>query len=198
MAEPCNLPSHGLFLCRDESSNEQGGDPSASASFSGASSGSLCSSASNLSDDEASCPHGHPYEPSSASSSTLQLDDEGPVYELSLLLAQLPVRTGLSKYYQGKSQSFTSISDATCVQDLAKKISYSKRMKACKSYSAGLDMKQRSNNLPRPCNKVIAKRPSNGSAARVMSRTSNKSHSYSGGKPSTHQNKRDAQMHIGL
>ena len=92
MAEPCNLPSHRLFLCHDESCNEQGGDPSASASFSGASSGSLCSSASNLSDDEASCPHGHPYEPSSASSSTLQLDDEDPVHELSSLLAQLPVR----------------------------------------------------------------------------------------------------------
>jgi len=81
-------------LCQDDSCNEQGGDPSESASFSGASSGSLSSSASNLSDDAASCPSGHPhdYEPSSASSSTLQLDDEGPVYDLSSLLAQLPVR----------------------------------------------------------------------------------------------------------
>jgi len=81
-------------LCQDDSCNEQGGDPSESASFSGASNGSLYSSASNLSDDAASCPSGHPhdYEPSSASSSTLQLDDEGPVYDLSSLLAQLPVR----------------------------------------------------------------------------------------------------------
>ncbi|CAN6272006.1 unnamed protein product [Urochloa humidicola] len=192
MAEPCNLPSHGVILCHDESCNERGGDHSESASSSGVSSGSLCSSASNLTDDATSCTPGHPSEPSSVSSSTLQLDAEGPLYELSSLLAQLPVRKGLSNYYQGKSQSFTSISDATCVQDLAKKISYRKRMKTCKSYSAGLDMNQRSNNLPRPCNKVIAKRPSNGSVARVMSRTSSISHSYSSAKPSTHQNRRDA------
>ncbi|CAL5023052.1 unnamed protein product [Urochloa decumbens] len=198
MAEPCNLPYHGVILCHDESCKERGDDHSESASFSGVSSRSLCSSASNMTDDATSSPPGHPSEPSSASSSTLQLDAEGPLYELSSLLAQLPARKGLSKYYQGKSQSFTSISDVTCVQDLAKKISYSKRMKTCKSYSAGLDMNQRSNNLPRPCNKVIAKRPSNGSVARVMSRSSNISHSYSSAKPSTQQNKRDAQMHIGL
>ncbi|CAL4889040.1 unnamed protein product [Urochloa decumbens] len=198
MAEPCNLPYHGVILCHDESCNERGDDHSESAAFSGVSSGSLCSLASNLTDDATSSPPGHPSEPSSVSSSTLQLDAEGPLYELSSLLAQLPARKGLSKYYQGKSQSFTSISDATCVQDLAKKISYSKRMKTCKSYSAGLDMNQRSNNLLMPCNKVIAKRPSNGSVARVTSRSSNISHSYSSAKPSTHQNKRDAQMHIGL
>lgn len=184
MAEPCNVPSH------DESCDERGGDYSESASFSGASSESLCSSASNLSDDATSSPPLHPSEPSSASSSMLQLDTEDPLYELSTLLAQLPIRKGLSKYYQGKSQSFTSISDATCVQDLAKKISYSKRMKTCKSYSAGLDMNQRSNNLPRASKKVIAKRPSNASVAKVMSRTSNTSHSYSRSKPSAHQNKR--------
>jgi hypothetical protein len=100
-------------------------------------------------------------------------------------------RKGLSKYYRGKSQSFTSISDATCVQDLAKKISYSKRMKMCKSYSAGLDMNQQSTNLPRASKKVIAKRPSNASVAKVMSRTSNTSHLYSRSKPSAHQKKRD-------
>ncbi|RLM80875.1 hypothetical protein C2845_PM12G07280 [Panicum miliaceum] len=198
MAELCNLSSHGVPLCQDESCNERGGDDSEFASFSGESSGSLCSSASNLSDDATSSPPGHPREPSSASSSTVQLDDDGPLYKLSSLVVQLPIRKGLSKYYQGKSQSFTSISDATCVQDLAKKISYSKRIKTCKSYSAGLDMNQRSNNLPRPCNKVIAKRPSNGSVARVMTRTCNTRHSYSSARPSTHQNKRDAQMHISL
>ncbi|KAF8670491.1 hypothetical protein HU200_050507 [Digitaria exilis] len=166
MAEPCNM----VPLCDDESFNERSGDHSESASSSGVSSRSLCSSASNLSDDATSSPPLHPSETSSASSSMLQLDAEDPLYELSSLLAQLPIRNGLSKYYQGKSQSFTSISDATCVQDLAKKISYSKRMKTCKSYSAGLDMNRRSNNLPRASNKVIAKRPSNGSVGRVMSR----------------------------
>jgi len=54
-------------------------------------------------------------------------------------------------------------------------------MRASKSYSVGLDMNQRSIIVSRPCNKVIAKRPSNGSFARVMPRTNN-----------TSQNKRDA------
>ncbi|KAJ1278631.1 hypothetical protein BS78_04G093500 [Paspalum vaginatum] len=176
MAKPCNLASHGIPLCHEEICNKPGDDHFEFASFSGTSGGSLCSSASNLSDDATSSPPGHPSEPSSASSSTLHLDCEGPLYELSSLLDQLPIRKGLSSYYQGKSQSFTSISDATSVQDLAKKTSYSKRMKTCKSYSAGLNMNQRSNILPRPCNKVIAKRHTNGSFIRVMSRTSNASH----------------------
>ena len=35
--------------------------------------------------------------------------------------AQRPVKKGLSKYYKGKSQSFTSISEVPSVEDLAKK-----------------------------------------------------------------------------
>lgn len=100
------------------------GDDSASesmaASFdSGASSGSLCSSImSSLTDDdddaESSPVAGDPTSSSSSSpSDAMQLEGDGggPLYELSPLLAHLPVRTGLSKYYKGKSQSFTSLSD---------------------------------------------------------------------------------------
>ncbi|XP_066329826.1 protein OXIDATIVE STRESS 3-like [Miscanthus floridulus] len=197
MAEPYNLASHAVPLCHKEICNKPGDDHSESASFSGASSGSLCSSASNVSDDATSSPLGHPSQPSSASSSTLHLDAEGPLYELSSLLDELPIRKGLSNYYQGKAQSFTSISDATSVQDLAKKISYSKRMRACKSYSVGLDMNQRSIIIPRPGNKVIAKKTSNGSFA-IVRRTSNTSHLNISTKSYAHQSKRDALMHIDL
>ncbi|PWZ04318.1 hypothetical protein Zm00014a_038473 [Zea mays] len=198
MAEPYNLAPHGVPSCHKEICNKPGDDSSESYnSFSGASSGSLCSSASNMSDDATSSPPGHRSEPSSASSSTLHLDAEGPLYELSSLLDELPIRKGLSNYYQGKAQSFTSISDATSVQDLAKKVSYSKRMRASKSYSVGLDMNQRTIIVSRPCNKMIAKRPSNGSFARVMSGTSNTSNLNISTKSYAHQNKRVA-THIDL
>lgn len=49
-------------------------------------------------------------------------------------------RRGLSKFYEGKSQSFTSLSRVTSLEDLAKKESpYRRKMKSCKSYGAGLD-----------------------------------------------------------
>uniref|UniRef100_J3LB23 Oxidative stress 3 n=1 Tax=Oryza brachyantha TaxID=4533 RepID=J3LB23_ORYBR len=198
MREACKPVSPGAPLCHGEACIEQANDRSEDDSFSGSSIGSACSSASDLSDDGSSYQPGDSPEPSSssASSSTLQLDSEGPLYELSSLISQLPVRRGLSNYYQGKSQSFTSISDATCVQDLAKKVTYNKRMKACKSYAAGLDMNQRSNHLPRPCNRMIAKRPSKGSFACLLSRPSSASLMYSSAKPPTQQSKKDVQMHI--
>ncbi|KAL3535682.1 hypothetical protein ACH5RR_004143 [Cinchona calisaya] len=62
----------------------------------------------------------------------------GPLYELSELMNQLPIKRGLSKHFQGKSQSFTSLANVKSLEDLAKKVSpYSQRMKSCKSY-AGL------------------------------------------------------------
>uniref|UniRef100_A0A0E0JXL4 Oxidative stress 3 n=1 Tax=Oryza punctata TaxID=4537 RepID=A0A0E0JXL4_ORYPU len=194
MREACKpVPPPGAHLCHDEACIEQSDDRSEDDSFSGSSIGSSCSSASDLSDDGSSYRPGDSPEPlssSSASSSTLQLDSVGPLCDLSSLIAQLPVRRGLSNYYQGKSQSFTLISDATCVQDLAKKITYTKRMKACKSYATGLDMNQRSNHLPRPCNKMIAKRPSKGSFTCLLSRPSSTSLLYSSAKPPTHQSKK--------
>ncbi|XXG64321.1 hypothetical protein AAC387_Pa05g2306 [Persea americana] len=62
---------------------------------------------------------------SSSSSMTLhpspEVDSNGPLYELSQLLVHLPIKRGLSRHYQGKSQSFTSLSNASCIEDLAKK-----------------------------------------------------------------------------
>ncbi|XP_010267109.1 PREDICTED: uncharacterized protein LOC104604469 [Nelumbo nucifera] len=76
---------------------------------------------------------------SSSSSSPPPPVSKGPLYELSELMAQLPIKRGLSKHYQGKSQSFTSLSNVRCIEDLIKKVNpYKKKMKSSKSYG-GLD-----------------------------------------------------------
>ncbi|XP_042410663.1 uncharacterized protein LOC122000265 [Zingiber officinale] len=68
----------------------------------------------------------------------------GPLYELSTLMEQLPIKRGLSKYYQGKSQSYTSLSVVRGIEDLPKKeSSYKRKMaKACESYK-GVDARQK-------------------------------------------------------
>ncbi|XP_007024332.2 PREDICTED: uncharacterized protein LOC18596034 [Theobroma cacao] len=76
----------------------------------------------------------------SSSTSNSSTICNGPLYEMSELMAQLPIKRGLSKYFQGKSQSFTSLSSVKSLEDLAKKETpYRKKMKACKSYGGGLD-----------------------------------------------------------
>ncbi|KAG7021310.1 hypothetical protein SDJN02_17999, partial [Cucurbita argyrosperma subsp. argyrosperma] len=105
---------------------------------------------------------------SSTSTSSLSLSSlsssqsSGPLYELSELMANLPIKRGLSKFYNGKSQSFTSLASAKSLEDLAKKVnnnnnitSQKKKMKCCKSYGGGLDA-QRSYS-PKP---LIAKKAS--------------------------------------
>ncbi|KAL4625972.1 hypothetical protein ACB092_05G062800 [Castanea dentata] len=77
---------------------------------------------------------------SSTSYSLSSSHSSGPLYELSELMAQLPIKRGLSKYFQGKSQSFTSLSRVMSIEDLAKKETpYRRKMKSCKSYGGGLD-----------------------------------------------------------
>ncbi|KAJ1259562.1 hypothetical protein BS78_10G165700 [Paspalum vaginatum] len=83
---------------------------------------------------------------SSESSETFQVDAAaagGPLYELSTIMDHLPAaRTGLSKHYQGRSQSFTSLADVSCVEDLAKKTTpYIRRPKASRRYAAPLGVK---------------------------------------------------------
>lgn len=53
-------------------------------------------------------------------------------------------------FYQGKSQSFTSLSSVKSIEDLPKKENpYSRRLNACKSYAAGLDTHKSSYTLPK-------------------------------------------------
>ncbi|WMV29948.1 hypothetical protein MTR67_023333 [Solanum verrucosum] len=72
---------------------------------------------------------------SSSSSSIDMVDDDisssfGPLYELSQLMAQLPIKRGLSKYYEGKSRSFGRLGSVMSLQDVAKE---GKRMKSMTS-----------------------------------------------------------------
>ncbi|MED6132048.1 hypothetical protein PIB30_015624 [Stylosanthes scabra] len=97
--------------------------------------GSLCSSysSSELAEDASS----------SSSSSSSSHSKIGPLYELSELMDHLPIKRGLSMFYKGKAQSFTSLARVQSIEDLPKKginTSYSKRMKSCKSYAGGLDL----------------------------------------------------------
>ena len=70
-------------------------------------------------------------------------------------------RRGLSKFYQGKSQSFTSLARVGSVEELAKKESaYNRRksMKGCRSYGGSLN-NYKSHTLPKP---IISKKNSRG------------------------------------
>ncbi|KAI3978161.1 hypothetical protein MKX01_012992 [Papaver californicum] len=95
-----------------------------------------------------------------ASSSSSSSSINGPLYELSDLMATLPIKRGLSKHFQGKSQSFTSLSNVSSLEDLVKKESsyvIRKKMmiKTSKSYGGGLDIQKKviskikSNSAPR-------------------------------------------------
>ncbi|CAL9777594.1 unnamed protein product [Musa acuminata subsp. burmannicoides] len=96
----------------------------------------------------------------SAESSWLppKMNSNGPLYELSSLMEQLPIKRGLSKYYQGKSQSYTSLSVVSSIEDLPKKETPCRRkIKPCKSYAAGMDASQKSDHAPGSCSKTISK-----------------------------------------
>lgn len=71
----------------------------------------------------------------SNSSSPPQTSVEHALGDMSDLIQQLPSKRGLSKHFQGKSQSFTSLSKVMCLEDLAKPENpFNKKMKSCKSY----------------------------------------------------------------
>ncbi|XP_071712057.1 uncharacterized protein [Rutidosis leptorrhynchoides] len=116
------------------SSNEEASTISNGSSSSSSSTSLTCSSSSfELMDDASS---------SSANSSRSSL------YDLSDLMSHLPIKRGLSKFYHGKSDSFTSLARVTSIEDLPKKENNPyKRMK--KSY--------KSHTLPKP---IISKKNS--------------------------------------
>ncbi|KAM0018168.1 hypothetical protein Hdeb2414_s0027g00696131 [Helianthus debilis subsp. tardiflorus] len=74
-------------------------------------------------------------------SSALFNSDDGPLYELSELMAHLPLKRGLSKFYHGKSESFGSLANLNNIQDLAKKGGQRSRRSKCKSQSQMLSPK---------------------------------------------------------
>lgn len=208
MGEGINQLFYGVFsLPRIEDADERLEE----SSFYGGSDESVSSSTSDLTDDATS---------PTPKLNTSQIVENGPLYELSSLMEDLPIRClvyfsffsthvvmqekkgvdkyiyirlancaeshcwifrrkGLSKYYKGKSQSFSCLSSVRCIEDLAKKESpYRKRMKTCKSYAGGLDA-QKPSFAPGLYSKTISKKPSRVSCASLLSKRSSNGLLYS-------------------
>lgn len=119
---------------------------------------SSSSSSSSIGDDSSTSSSFDTTDDASSDSSPPHDSSNSSYYDLSDLMAQLPIKRGLSKFYQGKSQSYISdLSRLTSIEDLAKKESpYRRKMKACKSYGGGLDT-YKSHTLPKP---IISKKSS--------------------------------------
>ncbi|KAL6620559.1 hypothetical protein ACP70R_035698 [Stipagrostis hirtigluma subsp. patula] len=60
------------------------------------------------------------------------------IYDMSSMASDLPAKKkGLSRYYEGRSQSFACMSEVRSLEDLRKKDNpYKQRIKSCKSYAA--------------------------------------------------------------
>ncbi|WOK95700.1 hypothetical protein Cni_G04407 [Canna indica] len=129
-------------------------------------------------EDDATSSSPNPSSPSSKSSSlTPKLNQSGSLYQLSSLMDELPIKRGLSKFYQGKSQSYTSLSAVSSIEDLPKKgVPYKRKMmKTCKSYAGGLDASH---------SKTISKKsPRVPSCASLMSKSSSSSLLFSSKPP---------------
>ncbi|XP_066309607.1 protein OXIDATIVE STRESS 3-like [Miscanthus floridulus] len=93
------------------------------------------------------------------------------LYDLSSMMAQLPVKKGLSKYYDGKSQSFACMSEVRCLEDLRKKETPYKKMKPSRSYVA-LDEEQDCH-MPGPNSRAPGS-----SCANLVARNNNKNMLY--------------------
>ncbi|URE13174.1 hypothetical protein MUK42_23826 [Musa troglodytarum] len=112
-----------------------------------------------------------------SSSTASQPDSNGSLFDLSSLMAQLPIKRGLSQYYQGKSQSFRSLSDVRCIEDLAKEENPNrKKMKVCHGIG-GLGA------TPRLYKKTTSRRASRGSCPSLPARRNGSSPLRSGAKP---------------
>ncbi|OIW09980.1 hypothetical protein TanjilG_32720 [Lupinus angustifolius] len=83
------------------------------------------------------------YLSTSSSSSSSSSQSNGSLYELSDLMNILPLKRGLSMFYQGKAQSFTSLARVQSIEDLPKKEKpYRKKMKPCKSFGYNIVLKE--------------------------------------------------------
>ncbi|KAK7319938.1 hypothetical protein RJT34_04667 [Clitoria ternatea] len=120
---------------------------------------SLCSSSSSELAEDAS----------SSLSTSSSSDSNGPLYELSELMNDLPIKRGLSLFYQGKAQSFSSLATVQSIEDFPKRERphcRKKLMKSCKSYGGGLD----SHRISFTPKATITKKTSRGSFLSVLTK----------------------------
>ncbi|XP_071693516.1 uncharacterized protein [Rutidosis leptorrhynchoides] len=124
-------------------------------------------------------------ESSSSNNNSISRTNENILGDMSDLLQQLPSKKGLSKHFQGKSQSFTSLSKVLCLEDLAKPENpYNKKLKSCKSYVALSRM------LPPPTRSASSSKLFNKNRASCSSSSIGRNGSYLGlnnsNRPPTH------------
>ncbi|CAJ1937075.1 unnamed protein product [Sphenostylis stenocarpa] len=125
---------------------------------------SVCSSSSSDLAEEASS-SSTSYLSTSFSSSLSH--SNGPLFGLSELMNQLPLKRGLSMFYEGKAQSFSSLASVESIEDLVKKERpYRKKMKSCKSFGGGLD-NHRISFTPKA---TISKKASSGTFVSVLTK----------------------------
>ncbi|KAG6527337.1 uncharacterized protein LOC122040810 [Zingiber officinale] len=142
-----------------------------SSSFYGNSDDSILSTLSDLTDDATST---SPSSSSSLSSNASQFDPNQSSFDLSSLVDDLPIKRGLSKYFEGKSESFRSLSDARCIEDLVKKVNPSrKRLKA--SGDHGFNSTQKHCNRSRFHGRTTWKKTSRGSTVSSLLARRNRS-----------------------
>ncbi|PIA64073.1 hypothetical protein AQUCO_00201399v1 [Aquilegia coerulea] len=152
-------------------------------SISSSSSSNVSNASSNSSDFMEDATSSPSLSSSSSSDHTNGTTCDGPLYEMASLMQQLPLKRGLSKHFQGKSQSFTSLSNVRCLEDLAKpdhNPSYKKKLKSCKSYAGGLSETNKVSH-PKTCSKTISKKASRGSWSSLS--IAKRNNSFSGNKP---------------
>ncbi|ESW13971.1 hypothetical protein PHAVU_008G241900 [Phaseolus vulgaris] len=96
----------------------------------------------------------------SSSSSAEQFATE-PLNDMSSLFQQLPVKRGLSKYYQGKAESFTSLEKVRRLEDLVKPENpYNKKFKSCRSYGGVMGESEREKCTTTSSSAIISKQGS--------------------------------------
>lgn len=132
---------HGLLVVDDDNDNDNSKKNSCVSDLSDVSSSVVSSDDSDLFEGEVNSTESSS-SPGSGSSPTAGAG-AGSLQDMSSLLQELPFKRGLSKHYNGKSQSFTSLSNVRCLEDLAKPENpYNKKLKSCRSYG-GLMLESR-------------------------------------------------------
>ncbi|KAF5750183.1 hypothetical protein HS088_TW03G00516 [Tripterygium wilfordii] len=111
-------------------------------------------------------------------------------HDMSNLLQHLPFKRGLSRHYQGKSQSFTSLLSVKCIEDLAKPENpCKKKIKSSKSYGGLLlvseedDQNNNSSYPPPPPAAVLPHKVSSLSSARASCSSLVSANKMTGGRP---------------
>ncbi|XP_074555839.1 uncharacterized protein LOC141811703 [Curcuma longa] len=165
MDEGAKDATNGFCLKRINDDDDDDDDKRCeSSSFYGNSDDSILTS--DLTDDATST---SPSSSSSRSSNASQFDPNQSSFDLSSLVDDLPIKRGLSKYFEGKSESFRSLSDARCIEDLVKKVNPSrKRLKASSDH--GFDSTQKHCNRSRFHGRTTSKKTSRGSTVSSLAR----------------------------